>query len=124
MRVIMNSDEDMDISDFNSPGINIETKNTDAHYSALQMFATSLALCTYSVLASYAEQINVSSDKIAVHLQWSYEKDPFRITYIEMDIDWAELPSTRLEAARHAAMMCTLHNTLAHPPEFVTRVNS
>ena len=49
MRIIMNSDEDLDITDFTQPGINIESNAPDSHYSALQMFATSLALCTYSV---------------------------------------------------------------------------
>lgn len=123
MRIIMNSAEDLDISDFNRPGINIESRDPEAHYSAMQMFATSLALCTYSVLASYAEQIQVKADNLAVHMQWRYGQQPFRIDHIEMEIDWPELPESRLEAARRAAEMCTLHNTLAQPPELVTRVN-
>jgi uncharacterized OsmC-like protein len=123
MRIIMNSEEDLDIGDFTKPGINIESTAPDTHYSALQMFATSLALCTYSVLASYAEQIDVSSDNVAVHMAWSYAEEPFRIKQIDMEIDWPELPESRQAAARRAAAMCTIHNTLAHPPEITTRVN-
>lgn len=123
MHIVMNSAEDLDISDFNQPGINIESNDPEAHYSALQMFATSLALCTYSVLASYAEQIDVKADKLAVHMQWRYAEQPFRIDHIEMEIDWPELPESRLQAAQRAAAMCTLHNTLAQPPDVITQVN-
>ena len=58
-----------------------------------------------------------------MHLAWSYVEDPFRIKKIDMEIDWPELPESRMGAAWRAAAMCTIHNTLAHPPEILTRVN-
>lgn len=124
MHVIVNSNEDIDISNFTSPDINIEPRDPDTHCSALQMFATSLALCTCSVLTRYAEQIGVDSNDLAMHIQWSYDEGPFRINYIEMGIDWAELPKSGLAAAGRAASLCTPHHTLAHPPGLITCVNA
>lgn len=124
MRITMNNEQDLIISEFTSPGINISSADTNTQYSALQMFATSMAICTYSVLTSYAEQLDISSDNISIHMHWSYVAAPFRIKHIDVDVKWPELPASRQEAAGRAAAHCTIHNTLAHPPKVVTRVNS
>jgi uncharacterized OsmC-like protein len=122
MDVVLNSSEDLEITNFNSNGINITTKDETAYYSALQMFAVSLSLCTYSVLYSYSEQIDAPVDDLSVHIRWSYAEKPFRIDKIDMDIHWPALPESRLEAAQRAASMCTLHHTLEHPPKVITTV--
>lgn len=122
MNVIMHHSEDLELRQFDEPGLNIEQQDPDAHYSAMQMFATAMGLCTYSVLAGYAEQLDTPMEQMSLHLRWDYHKDPYRIGSLEMEIKWPELPASRQDAAQRVASKCTLHNTLEHPPQLTTRV--
>lgn len=122
MNVIMHHSEDIELTRFDEPGLNIDSHDPEAHFSAMQMFATSMGLCTYSVLAGYAEMDDIDTAQLSVRMRWSYTEHPYRIGRIDMDIRWPELPPARLEAARRAASKCTLHNTLEHPPKVETRV--
>lgn len=125
MKILMHSETDITMSEFDAPAFDIETApGAEAHYSALQMFATSLGLCTASVLMAYAEQISVATEGLQVRLRWQYAEKPFRVGGMEMDIVWPSLPENRLRAAERAASQCTIHNTLHHPPELVTRVQN
>ncbi|MEJ2646155.1 MAG: OsmC family protein [Gammaproteobacteria bacterium] len=123
MKILLHTEEDLEFQSFDQPGLEVEPRDPDAHYSALQMFATSVALCTYSVLASYADTIDVSDADMTMRIKWSYADDPFRIGHMDMDIRWPGVPDSRIKAARAAANHCTLHHTLEQPPEFVTRVH-
>jgi uncharacterized OsmC-like protein len=123
MNVIMHHNEDLEFTAFDEAGLNIEQHDPEAHYSAMQMFATAMGLCTYSVLAGYAEQSDTPTEQLTVRMRWSYAEHPYRIGQIDMDIQWPELPPSRLEAAQRAATKCTIHNTLEQPPEVVTRVS-
>ena len=124
MKIVMHDEEDLEIKEFGSPEFEIESVNSQAHYSALQMFATSIALCTYSVLAGYGEQINSPTKNIVIRIRWSYVEDPFRIGDINMEISWPGLPESRLKAAQRAASDCTLHHTLENSPSIVTQVSN
>lgn len=118
----MHTADDLTVRDFMAPDFEIESEDPSAQFSALQMFATSLALCTYSVLYGYGAQLHVASDGIAIRVRWRYVEQPFRIGAIDMKIHWPDLPKSRLKAAERAAAMCTIHNTLHQPPAVVTRV--
>jgi uncharacterized OsmC-like protein len=92
-------------------------------YSALQMHATALALCTtYSVLVAYGENIGIDTQEMVIGMRWSYAEDPYRIGEIAMRVRWPGLPQDRLVAARRAASHCVLHNTLRQPPEVATEI--
>jgi uncharacterized OsmC-like protein len=122
MKIIMHDEENLEFRQFNNPGLDIEPLAPDLQYSALQMFATSLAICTYSILTDYGEQANASTDNLSMSVKWAYSKDPMRVKNIDMDIHWPELPSSRLKAAQRVASFCTLHQTLETPPKIVTNV--
>lgn len=123
MKIILNGPEDLEISEIGATGMQIESGSDDAHFSAMEMFSTSFAMCTASVMAAYGEQIDASTEDLSVHMRWRYAEEPFRISDITMDIRWPGLPESRQQAAQRAASQCTLHNTLEHPPEVETRVN-
>lgn len=123
MNVIMHQSEDIELTEFDEPGLHIEQHDPEAHFSAMQMFATSMGICTYSVLAGYAEQIDAVTKQLSVRMRWSYAEHPYRIGQIDMDIQWPELPPSRLKAAQRAATKCTLHNTLEQPPQVATRLS-
>lgn len=122
MRILMHSEEDLEIWDFLTPDMTVESHDPEAAFSALQMFATSLALCSFSVLFSYGETIGVDSAPMRIRMRWSYAIDEGRIDEIAMDIEWPGLPASRNTAAQRAAAACTLHRTLERSPVVHTRV--
>lgn len=122
MNIILHSEEQLEFTDFEDPGMDIENRDPRAQYSALQMFATSLAICTYSMLHGYGEQIEADTAGLSMTVAWEYAEQPRRIARIDMQIKWPALPDSRLEAAQRVAAQCPLHETLAHPPQVGTTV--
>lgn len=124
MKIQLNAPEDLEVSELTEPDMQIDSRSEETHFSAMEMFATSLAICTASVMIAYAQRIAASTEGLSVRMRWSYSEQPFRIGDITMDIHWPGLPESRLKAAQRAAAQCTLHNTLEHPPRVETRVNA
>lgn len=123
MHIQMHGESDLTLSGVEAPGFEVEVDpEVHAHFSALPMFATSLGLCTASVLATYGEQLDVPLEDLRVRVSWTYAEDPYRVDDIDMAITWPSLPESRREAVRRAAEKCTIHNTLHDPPEIETRV--
>jgi len=122
LKIQMHTEEDLEFSDFSEPTMDIAPASPELSFSALQMFATSLALCTYSVLVGYGETIDTDTTDLRIRIRWAYDESPFRIGEIEMTILWPDVPQSRLEAAERAAGHCTLHNTLERPPRVSTTV--
>jgi uncharacterized OsmC-like protein len=122
MRILLHSPEDLTLTDFEDPEFRVVPETEEVHFSAMEMFATSIGLCTYSVLMSYAEQASAGTTGLAIRMRWRYAEGPYRISGIDMDITWPELPANRLKAAERAAEQCTLHNTLEVPPQVTTSV--
>lgn len=125
MLITMHDESDLTLSNIHEPDFTIETdEGVHAHYSALQMFAASLSLCTLSVLAAYAEQLDVTIENLRCRIRWEYADEPFRVSSIDMEIVWPEVPEDRVRAVERAAAMCTIHNTLHHPPDIATTVTT
>ncbi|SCY53540.1 OsmC family protein [Thiohalorhabdus denitrificans] len=122
MRITLHGPQDLTLSALAEEGLQVAAERDDAHFSAMEMFNTSLALCTASVLMSYAERIDTGLNGLTVRMRWEYHEDPYRIGRIAMDIRWPDLPESRRKAAERAAEQCTLHHTLEVPPEVVTQV--
>lgn len=124
MKAVLKDEGELELREFEDPGFSVEPRDPSLVFSAMEMFAVSMALCTFSVLASYAEQIDADTKDVVVGIRWDYAEDPARIGRIEMAIDWPALPESRRHAAERAAAHCTLHNTLEQPPSVQTRVNA
>lgn len=122
MRILLHGEQDLELREMEEPELSVEAVGEGAYFSALQMFAASLALCTYSVLASYAQRINAGTGGMRMRVRWNYADNPYRVADIDLAVEWPELPESRLEAAERAANHCTLHHTLAHPPAVRTTV--
>ena len=107
------------------PGpMTIEADSADQLYSPFHMLASSLAFCTYSVLASWASNAKIESGDIAIQVKWTFAEDPHRVGEIEMNIEWPSLPEARRNAASRVADLCAVHATLTHPPTTRTVVES
>ena len=92
-------------------------------FGPLQMLATSLALCTVSVVQSYGETARLQLNGFAVEVDWVYADDPYRVGRFHMTLHLPEGMSTsRHRAIIRAAETCTVHHTLTHPPAIETEL--
>lgn len=96
--------------------LTIESADPEQSYSPFHMLGSSLALCTFSVLYSWAETAKITADDLAIEVEWTFVDDPHRVGEMKMQCAWPSLPEKRLEAAKRAAALCAVHATLEHPP--------
>jgi uncharacterized OsmC-like protein len=99
------------------PGaLTIEAQSVEQTYSPFHMLASGLAMCTFSVMHSWATHADLRADDLAIDVHWTFADDPQRVDEITLTFDWPSLPERRLAAAKRVAEMCTIHATLKHPP--------
>jgi uncharacterized OsmC-like protein len=122
MKIEIKNEVEIWLSHLHEAGIEIAREDPELYFGSMQMFVTAIALCTFSVLASYGERFGTPAEGITVGMKWDYAQRPFRISKIDMDIRWPNLPQSRLDAATRAAQQCTLHNTLHHDVDVETLV--
>ncbi|HEY0152145.1 MAG TPA: OsmC family protein [Longimicrobium sp.] len=102
--------------------LSVEADSAEMTYSPGHMLASSLAVCTYSILQSWATNADIPAADLAVEVGFEYVEKPHRIGKMEVALDWPSLPTERREAARRAAGLCPIHRTLHAPPEVTTLV--
>jgi len=122
MRIELISDIEIVLSQLDADGFDITPAAPELYFGSMQMFVTSVGMCTFSVLKSYGQRFGTSAADIAITLKWTYGERPYRIAEIDMRVHWPQLPPSRLDAATRAAHHCTLHNTLRHGAEVTTLV--
>ena len=106
-----------------APGpLTIEAERADQAYSPFHMLGSSLALCEYSVLASWASHAKLSADDLAVEVRWTVDAKSHQVGAMTLTLHWPSLPEARREAARRATAICPIHRTLAHPPPIAVEV--
>lgn len=102
--------------------LSVEADSAEMTYSPGHMLASSLAVCTYSILQSWATNADIPASDLAVEVGFEYVEKPHRIGQMEVALDWPSLPAERREAARRAAGLCPIHRTLHALPEVTTVV--
>ena len=94
-------------------------------FGPLQMLAASLALCTASVIHSYAETAKLDVAGLAIEVRWEYVEDPYRVGRFDLTLHLPEsLPAARHRAIIRAADTCTVHQTLHHSAAFETKIET
>ena len=96
--------------------LTIEAPTAETVYSPFHMLASSLAVCIFSVIESWAHHAKLRLDDLTIEVRWKFASDPQRVSDIAVSFDWPSLPANRLAAARRVAELCTVHATLHHPP--------
>lgn len=115
MKILLTSEESIRLEPAPGP-MTIEADTADQRYSPFHMLGSSLAYCTWSILASWASHAKIATDGLVLDVSWSFADDPHRIGSIALTFDWPELPANRRAAAERVAAMCPVHVTLEHPP--------
>jgi uncharacterized OsmC-like protein len=94
-------------------------------FGPMQMLAASLALCTASVIQSYATTASLDVDRLAIEVQWDFTEDPHRVGRFNLTLHLPDtVPAARHRAIIRAADTCTIHQTLSHSPAFETVVQT
>lgn len=115
MKIILLTDESIRLIPDPGP-MTIEAPTADQSYSPFHMLASSLAYCTFSVMYSWATHVGLEADDLTIDVKWTFADDPHRVGSMDLTFDWPSLPAKRLQAAKRAAELCTVHATLHHPP--------
>ncbi|CAA9319962.1 MAG: hypothetical protein AVDCRST_MAG11-1953 [uncultured Gemmatimonadaceae bacterium] len=106
-----------------APGpLTVEAERADQPYSPFHMLGSSLALCEYSVLASWAAHAKLPTDDLAVEVRWTVDDKAHQVSAIALTLHWPSLPEARREAAKRATAICPIHRTLSHPPPIAVEV--
>jgi uncharacterized OsmC-like protein len=99
----------------------IEAVEADQQYSPFHMLASSLAYCTFSVMYSWATHSKQQGDDLRIEVSWTFSEDePKRVSELRLTWEWPSLPAKKYDAAKRVAAMCTVHETLLHPPTVIT----
>jgi uncharacterized OsmC-like protein len=120
MRVRSSGPNQLELTQVSSPEVELQIESL----GAIELLAASLGVCTARVLDAYAANVaKVPIDSLAIRVSWELDEHPLRVGALDVGIVWPELPESRLEAARRAALTCTVHRTFSHPPTLMTRVS-
>lgn len=123
MRILLVSEDRVRLEGKPGP-MTIEADSPEMQYSPFHMLASSLATCTYAVLASWGTNAGLPVDDLAVEVGWSFAEEPHRVGGMTIDIDWLSLPEARRTAAERVAGLCTVKKTLEQPPAVATVVRA
>ena len=104
--------------------LTIEAESLEQTYSPFHMLASSLAVCTHSVLMSWATNAKIEAEDLTIDVSWSFAEKPHRVGDMKLTFDWPGLPPQRLETARRVAALCTVHATLQHSPTIAIEARS
>jgi len=115
VKITLLSDESLRLDGLGGP-MTIEAESPDQSYSPFHMLASGLAVCTHSVLMSWATNAKIHADDLAIEVSWSFAEKPHRVGDLKLTFEWADLPKERVETAKRVAALCTVHATLQHPP--------
>ena len=116
MKIILTSEYSIRLEPDAGP-MAVEALQPDEQYSPFHMLASSLAYCTFSVMYSWATHTRQSADDLVIEVAWTFSDDePKRVSELRMNYQWPSLPEKKRLAARRVAEMCTIHETLVHPP--------
>ncbi len=121
MQITLLSDDSIRLEPTPGP-LTIESPTEDRQYSPFHMLGSSLAMCTYSVLHSWADHAKLAVEGLAIEVSWTFVEDPHRIGEVVMRLLWPDLPPARRSAAQRVAALCPIHATLTHSPSLTSEV--
>jgi uncharacterized OsmC-like protein len=102
--------------------LTVDAPTAETTFSPFHMLGGSLAACTFTTLATWAETAKLTFTDLAIEVSWTFAEKPHRVGTMSLELIWPSLPAGRLEAARRAAALCTVHQSLHHPPPVTTLV--
>ena len=121
MQITLLSEDSIRLESTAGP-LTIEAPSAERTYSPFHMLGSSIAVCTYSVLQSWADHAGLDADGLVIEVEWTFAEDPHRVGEILVKLVWPALPPQRRSAAQRVAALCPIHGTLTHSPSVATEV--
>jgi uncharacterized OsmC-like protein len=118
MKILLTSAESLRVEPTGGP-LTIEAPTADMSYGPFHMLGSSLAMCTFSVLQSWATNKSLGVDDLRVDVSWSFAEKPHRVGSMNVKLEWPSLAADMWPRALRVANLCGVHNTLTHSPEIV-----
>jgi uncharacterized OsmC-like protein len=118
MKILLTSAESLRVEPTTGP-LTIEAPTADMGYGPFHMLGSSLAMCTFSVLQSWATNKNLAVDELRIDVSWSFVENPHRVGAINVKVEWPSLAADLWPRALRVANLCGVHNTLTHSPQIV-----
>lgn len=118
MKILLTSAESLRVEPTSGP-LTIEAPTPDVSYGPFHMLGSSLAMCTLSVLQSWATNKSIGVDDLRIDVGWSFVDKPHRVGSMSITLDWPSLAADMWPRALRVARLCGVHNTLTHPPEIL-----
>ena len=115
MKITLLSEESIRLDGLGG-ALTIEAESVEQVNTPFHMLASGLAVCTHSILVSWATNAKLDADELAIEVSWSFAEKPHRIGEIRLTFDWPGLPPDRVETAKRVAALCPIHATLHHAP--------
>ncbi|HEU4747257.1 MAG TPA: OsmC family protein [Gemmatimonadaceae bacterium] len=115
MKVVLTGSESLRVEP-TSGQLTIEAPTADMSYGPFHMLGSSLAMCTFSVLQSWATNRNLGVDDLRVDVSWSFVEQPHRVGAMKLTLEWPSLAADMWPRAIRVANLCGVHNTLTHSP--------
>lgn len=103
--------------------LTFEAEDERQQVSAFHLLGASLAVCTFSVLHSWAQHSKLDAGDLHMVVEWEFGDNPHRLSRIRSRIHWPSLPESRKGAASRAADLCAVHATLTSTVHIDTVVN-
>jgi len=116
MKILLTSSESLRVEPSSGP-LTIEAPTSEMSYGPFHMLGSSLAMCSFSVLQSWATNKNFSVDDLRIDVSWSFVEQPHRVGSMRVKLEWPSLAPDMWPRAVRVANLCGVHNTLTHPPE-------
>ena len=120
MKITLLSDESIRLEPM-AGQLTIEAESADREYSPYHMLGSSLAVCTFGVLQSWASNVGVGADDLVIDVSWSFAEKPHRVGAMELSYRWPSLPAERKATADRVAGLCPVHKTLTDTPTVTIR---
>lgn len=121
MKITLLSEDSVRFDDTPGP-LTIEAPSADMVYSPFHMLASAVADCTFYTVKSWATNAKLDAGDLAVEVTITYAEHPHRAGGVDVKLVWPSLPPERENAARRAAALCSVHQTLLHAPTVTTTV--
>jgi uncharacterized OsmC-like protein len=118
MKILLTSAESLRVEPTTGP-LTIEAPTADMSYGPFHMLGSSLAMCTFSVLQSWATNKKLRVDDLRIDVNWSFVEQPHRVGSMNVKLEWPSLAPDMWPRAIRVANLCGVHNTLTHPPRIV-----
>ena len=115
MKVLLTGSESLRVEPTSGP-LTIEAPSADMSYGPFHMLGSSLAMCTFAVLQSWATNKNLGVDDLRIDVSWSFVEQPHRVGAMKITLEWPSLAADMWPRALRVAHLCAVHNTLTHPP--------